>query len=660
MNFETIFDKNASYPSSYTIDDSKADLNQANGQSNENILYNQNFYEQIYENISKATTGEEILLQCEKLPHTNAKTGRSITYIRILKVLKRHGLLPNDFNIRYSALGKKDKDVFFEALYNCDGDPNILMSIKSAAIYGFPKNSQTNIVLDLKSENYVLNKVALLAHLLIDIRTQDLLQHLFDLLMREYFCGTIPNPLIKSRSPYQDLIQYPNPSSQSMNIASITSNATKNQKWPPTVNGAYLLLYQLIDTFKNDYRNNFDRQLLSDEAYNSIKHIDPSLGEFKDEYELQSYQNRFIKLYAELCNNLYDHESSLGHRLTDTDRRHQIFNVYIGSKGPLKNLGLFYCYLCWDYRKVNAPPLYMIPTKTEISSNTELGIYGDCILDQDIMSFERRSDSLNEKSTDKRFLHDRYLDRYISKPFNEKPVITNDKHSERSHQQHQRYDRQFELSSKLSEYSQFDQLIDNELSHSNAFMMEKIAKKRKRSTSLDNLKLNPRMMSSNMLQNGVNIPQSSVSSEPTLHSTYGMNQSHILSSNPIQKPSSVLDSYPQPSHHSIDLQQRFLMEKIKTEEICRFITIIESDSFHKLSVTLQHRVLMKYENLLGILVDYGDNINTNGNVTPIGIDMESDLTASDPVVTQTDIKSTSLQVTDLNSIMNLTTRSGVE
>ena len=65
--------------------------------------------------ITNATSGSEFRKLCEQLPTSNAKTGRSLLYNRVLKMMIRHKLLPPDQN-RYSCLTKKEKDNFFTGI----------------------------------------------------------------------------------------------------------------------------------------------------------------------------------------------------------------------------------------------------------------------------------------------------------------------------------------------------------------------------------------------------------------------------------------------------------------------------------------------------------------------------------------------------------------
>ena len=77
--------------------------------------------------VKAAKNGCDLISIIETFPSSQKKSGRGSTYVRILKEMKKHNKLPNDFKEKFSSLTKSEKDFFFEALKKvsdekCDED----------------------------------------------------------------------------------------------------------------------------------------------------------------------------------------------------------------------------------------------------------------------------------------------------------------------------------------------------------------------------------------------------------------------------------------------------------------------------------------------------------------------------------------------------------
>lgn len=266
-----------------------------------------------------ATTGWQFRSICELLPSTNAKTGRSLVYIRVAKVMKQHGLLSEDANFKFSCLNKKTKAVFFNSLDLCHSNPSVFRKIKRAALFGFPKLMVEVIAapesLDLKlvcnSSAESLNRIALLAHLLVEPNAREILRKIY---------GTIENEHGEQVPTIEDQTE---------------------------VKKLYANLLKLAEEIKPSCRNLYEPPYITDEVFTAISAIDPTKASFKSIDDLKKCLERATSIHDTLLSHLDRHLENLP-PTASSDRRRRCYDTFFSVKGRSKNVGLYYCFLTWE------------------------------------------------------------------------------------------------------------------------------------------------------------------------------------------------------------------------------------------------------------------------------------------------------------------------
>jgi hypothetical protein len=306
--------------------------------------------------IEDAKDGEALWEACQILPLGAKSTSKSMTINRIIKGMKLISALniPPDFPTfgNWKKPHKKPQEhdeTIFKARIFVVEDAMHVIAIKNVILAGFidvmkRRNADGDKACS-SNGNLVINRIALLAHLLVEPSLQSLLNQIHSTAAKS-----------SSKTAVMD------------STAGVTG--TKNLLYNQVLSASE----QLKKGYTNIVTEAGMQEYVGQEAYDHLKDIDPSKGTFLDGANLQQLETQFVNLHDELNERLL---SPSGNNLPDgnAERAKSVWDSWIGQPGRNKNVGLFYCYLVWEKNAVSRPGFTRkLPSNKRVGSGIKINV----------------------------------------------------------------------------------------------------------------------------------------------------------------------------------------------------------------------------------------------------------------------------------------------
>jgi hypothetical protein len=252
----------------------------------------------------------------DMLPKNNSLTGKALTQGRILKAILKvvPAVIAPDSDLVSKTVGsfKKENWVnYWMAVEDMLWLASHLTILKAAILFGFSKiieeaNNQPI------ADNCKLNKVALLAHLVVHPDAVETMERLYNKVD------------VDDRPAFLDQ----------------TGGA---KAWRLS---QYEILRKISENIKNglDNRTNYSEAWCGEDAFLALRAIDPGEASFKSALELKELHTYYMNANDTLTTRL-DHSGS---NLDGVARRVKCFDSFVGGHGRAKDMCLYYCFLTWE------------------------------------------------------------------------------------------------------------------------------------------------------------------------------------------------------------------------------------------------------------------------------------------------------------------------